>query len=183
MFIQRFRCLATSGFHRRGSNQQISFSYVEPRLFDTSNLIGISLNYTERGQSTTYSMPFDSKSYGGGIRLGRRFNWPDKFFKGTWMINGSKRKYYSSDEANLLSYYSSSIQDYIVFENNQYVFSTSGFSMKQSITRDNRDHPEFPTQGSHFNWTFTLSGGILGCLLYTSPSPRDGLRSRMPSSA
>ena len=23
----------------------------------------------------------------------------------------------------------------------------------------------------------------LGCLLYTSPSPRDGLRSRMPSSA
>ena len=26
-------------------------------------------------------------------------------------------------------------------------------------------------------------GGSLGCLLYTSPSPRDGLLSRMPSSA
>ena len=26
-------------------------------------------------------------------------------------------------------------------------------------------------------------GGIIGCLLYTSPSPRDGLLSRMPSSA
>ena len=26
-------------------------------------------------------------------------------------------------------------------------------------------------------------GGIRGCLLYTSPSPRDGLLSRMPSSA
>ena len=26
-------------------------------------------------------------------------------------------------------------------------------------------------------------GGIMGCLLYTSPSPRDGLLSRMPSSA
>ena len=26
-------------------------------------------------------------------------------------------------------------------------------------------------------------GGALGCLLYTSPSPRDGLLSRMPSSA
>ena len=25
--------------------------------------------------------------------------------------------------------------------------------------------------------------GIIGCLLYTSPSPRDGLLSRMPSSA
>ena len=26
-------------------------------------------------------------------------------------------------------------------------------------------------------------GGIIGCLLYTSPSPRDRTRSRMPSSA
>ena len=25
--------------------------------------------------------------------------------------------------------------------------------------------------------------GLIGCLLYTSPSPRDGLLSRMPSSA
>ena len=28
-----------------------------------------------------------------------------------------------------------------------------------------------------------LAGLLLGCLLYTSPSPRDGLLSRMPSSA
>ena len=144
------------------SNQQFAFSYVEPRLFDTSNLVGVSLNYTERGQSTTYSMPFDSKSYGGGIRLGRRFNWPDKFFKGTWMLSGSKRQYYSSDESNLLSYYTSSIQDYIIFEDNKYIFSTSGISVKQNIIRDNRDRPEFPTQGSQFNWAFTFSGGFLG---------------------
>ena len=29
----------------------------------------------------------------------------------------------------------------------------------------------------------TFAGQITGCLLYTSPSPRDGLLSRMPSSA
>ena len=29
----------------------------------------------------------------------------------------------------------------------------------------------------------TILTGPLGCLLYTSPSPRDGLLSRMPSSA
>ena len=28
-----------------------------------------------------------------------------------------------------------------------------------------------------------IQSNILGCLLYTSPSPRDGLLSRMPSSA
>ena len=37
-----------------------------------------------------------------------------------------------------------------------------------------------------FTWnysTITISGHFTGCLLYTSPSPRDGLLSRMPSSA
>ena len=144
------------------SNQQFSFSYIEPRLFDTSNLVGISFNYTERGQSSTYSMPFDSKSYGGGIRLGRKFEWPDKFFQGSWMFSGSQRQYFSNDKSDLISFYSSSIEDYIEFKDNKYIFATSGLSIKQSITRDNRDHPEFPTQGSHFNWTFTFSGGFLG---------------------
>ena len=144
------------------SNQQFSFSFVEPRLFDTSNLVGISFNYTERGQSTTYSMPFDSKSYGGGIRLGRRFNWPDRFFKGSWMLRGSERQYYSNVKSDLLSYYSSSIEEYIKFKDNKYIFSTSGISIRQSITRDSRNHPEFPTNGSQFNWAFTFSGGFLG---------------------
>ena len=45
------------------TNQQFSFSFIEPRLFNTSNLVGISFNYSERGQSSTYSMPFDSKSF------------------------------------------------------------------------------------------------------------------------
>ena len=31
--------------------------------------------------------------------------------------------------------------------------------------------------------TYTTNGAVSGCLLYTSPSPRDGLLSRMPSSA
>ena len=30
---------------------------------------------------------------------------------------------------------------------------------------------------------FELYAGVFSCLLYTSPSPRDGLLSRMPSSA
>ena len=34
----------------------------------------------------------------------------------------------------------------------------------------------------HFGENKT-AGGIIICLLYTSPSPRDGLLSRMPSSA
>ena len=36
---------------------------------------------------------------------------------------------------------------------------------------------EFPKE------TLNPNGTVQGCLLYTSPSPRDGLLSRMPSSA
>ena len=36
---------------------------------------------------------------------------------------------------------------------------------------------------SRLNKTFKASVGSYDCLLYTSPSPRDGLLSRMPSSA
>ena len=36
---------------------------------------------------------------------------------------------------------------------------------------------------SQMDWWANVLGGLLGCLLYTSPSPRDGLLSRMPSSA
>ena len=44
-----------------------------------------------------------------------------------------------------------------------------------------------PVGAREGNWVFTASGSAARfacpCLLYTSPSPRDGLLSRMPSSA
>ena len=142
------------------ANQQFSISYVEPRLFNTHNLIGFSGQYQERGQSS--SQPFDSKIIGFGIRFGRRFDWPDKFFKGTWMLNASQREYFSNNRDDLISYYSSSIEDYIESDGDRFVFPTSGLKITQSISRDNRDHPEFPTRGSQFNWNMTLSGAFLG---------------------
>jgi len=38
-------------------------------------------------------------------------------------------------------------------------------------------------QGRVWSWGYNLFGALEGCLLYTSPSPRDRTRSRMPSSA
>ena len=44
-----------------------------------------------------------------------------------------------------------------------------------------------PVSGGHFNPAVSIglaaAGRFKACLLYTSPSPRDGLLSRMPSSA
>ena len=39
---------------------------------------------------------------------------------------------------------------------------SDGISLIQSIRRDSRDHPEFPTIGSHFSINSTLSGWKLG---------------------
>ena len=39
------------------------------------------------------------------------------------------------------------------------------------------------TWGTKTNANLSLIEQLTGCLLYTSPSPRDGLLSRMPSSA
>tara|TARA_Y100001970_G_scaffold235800_1_gene295058 strand:- start:5484 stop:7976 length:2493 start_codon:yes stop_codon:yes gene_type:complete len=142
------------------ANQQFSMSYIEPRLFNTHNLVGFSANYQERGQSN--AQPFDSKIIGLGIRFGRRFQWPDRFFRGSWMLNASQREYFSDNSNDLISYYGSSIEDYIDYQNNRYIFPTSGLKITQNILRDNRDHPEFPTKGSQFNWNFTLSGIFLG---------------------
>ena len=50
--------------------------------------------------------------------------------------------------------------------------------MIQTISETLEAYPRYRAQG------FTVTVGIdEGCLLYTSPSPRDGLLSRMPSSA
>ena len=38
-------------------------------------------------------------------------------------------------------------------------------------------------KGSEFFFSVLIIGAFIPCLLYTSPSPRDGLLSRMPSSA
>ena len=143
-------------------NQTFSIAYTEPRLFDTSNLVGISLSYQEQGQNSSYyTLPFDRKTLSGGIKLGRKFKWPDKFFQGTWSFGGIKRDYISSDSLGLASYYSS-IADEIKLKNNQYILTTSGLRISQTIKRDERDNIEFPTQGSTFIWNSTFSGGFLG---------------------
>ena len=33
------------------------------------------------------------QQHGGSLRWGRRFKWPDYFFRGSWMIRGSQNKY------------------------------------------------------------------------------------------
>ena len=64
------------------------------------------------------------------------------------------------------------------------VFSTSLFAQLKPIT----SYPKIETKNTpQYDWKgveeFKKNGLPRNCLLYTSPSPRDRTRSRMPSSA
>ena len=129
--------------------KSISIGFNDPWIFDTPNLVGISFFYSERGGRGYYYYPFDLSQLGGSIRWGRRFKWPDNYFRGTWILNASEKEYKNLDESYLQN---------VLLGNAK----TTGISITQVIARDSRNRPEFPTMGSVMRWSSTLSGGFLG---------------------
>ncbi len=143
--------------------QSFSLGFTNPWVFDTPNLFGVSLYYSERGQGQGNYYPFDIKNSGGSLRVGRRFKWPDHYFSGSWVIRSSNTSYYATSISGLTDYFGTGIENLInIGSDGRPYFVTSGRSITQNISRDSRNHPEFPTGGSKFSWTTTFSGSILG---------------------
>ena len=143
--------------------ESYSISFFDPSLFDTPNSIGISLSHSERGQNQNSFWPFDTDNFRASLRFGRRkLKWPDRFFKISWAATFSEDRSFSSNINDLTSYWGSSIDPYIEYNNSQYYFSTVGVSLSQTISRDSRNRPEFPTLGSKIKFQSTLSGSVLG---------------------
>ena len=133
----------------RPKTRRASISFTDPMVNDTKNLLGASLGYDMRGGgSAMYYSPLETTSTYGSIMWGRIFKWPDDYFRGTWRFM-VRRRAYSGSESDLEKYAGGKTQ-------------TDGISFVQTIRRDSRDHPEFPTIGSHFSINSTLSGWILG---------------------
>ena len=145
-------------------SQTFNIEFQEPWLFDTPNLLGGSFYYQETGQTIYSRLPFDQRRIGGSLIWGRKFKWPDPYFKGSWRFSISQNSYLASDRSNLLNplYFGSGIDPYITFDGSNYIFSNSGLSIAQTISRDSRNHPEFPTGGSVLTWASTFSGSFLG---------------------
>ena len=132
----------------RPKSRSASISFTDPMVNDTKNLIGGSLFYRMTGGSTMYYSPLETTIAGASIMLGRIFKWPDDFFRGTWQLQMNRRQYRGS-QADIDNYAGGRTR-------------SDGISIVQSIRRDSRDHPEFPTIGSHFSLNSTLSGWLLG---------------------
>ena len=133
----------------RPKTRRASISFTDPMVNDTKNLLGASLGYDMRGGgSAMYYSPLETTSTYGSIMWGRIFKWPDDYFRGTWKFMIRRRSYVGSED-DLDKYAGGKTQ-------------TDGISFVQTIRRDSRDHPEFPTIGSSFSINSTLSGWLFG---------------------
>jgi outer membrane protein insertion porin family len=111
-----------------------SVGFTEPWLFDTPTLFGVNLYDTR--QVYTY----DLTQTGGSLRIGRRFRWPDDFFRGDWVLRAQV-----NDVRDGRGIYVEG--------------QTSQVSVQQIITRNSVDNPIFPTRGSNVSLSIEVSGG------------------------
>jgi outer membrane protein insertion porin family len=127
--------------------RSISVSFTEPWLFNTPTLGGFSIFNTRWG-GNYYN--YNSHRTGGTIHIGRRFYWPDNFFRGDWILGYTKTTYTDISPSLLAVWGDNEYQDIVQI------------SLTQIISRDSRDQPEFPTRGSDHSLSIELSGGPLG---------------------
>ncbi|WP_456442800.1 outer membrane protein assembly factor BamA [Caldithrix abyssi] len=130
--------------------RSISLSFTEPWMFNTPTLGGFSIFDTRRGGGY---YPWDQNDRGGSIRIGRRFFWPDNYFRGDWILRFAQSQISNIRDPELAESYATYFGTY---------GKTKQLSITQIITRDSRDNPEFPTRGSVHSLSTELSGGILG---------------------
>lgn len=124
--------------------RSLSLSFTEPWLFNTPTLGGFSLFNTRSGGGF---YPWDRRVQGGSVQIGRRFRWPDNYFRGDWIFRIAETKIFNVRDPELLS-------SYIFYDK-----PTTQISLTQIMQRDSRNRPEFPTQGSVYSLLTELSGG------------------------
>ena len=131
-------------FGSRRSTFRIGFT--EPWLFNTpTSISGTLFRDTQR-----FFSDFDQKRQGALVRVGRRLVWPDYSRVSVGYRIEQVRFINFSQDISQDERLQTSLRDNV----------TS--SVNFNYTRDSRDLPIFPTQGSVFSYTPTIAGGPLG---------------------
>jgi len=113
-----------------------SIGFTEPWLYNTPTLLGVSLFDTRQAYT------FDLRQTGGSIRIGRRFKWPDFYFRGDWVLNAQH-----NDVKDGRDIYQEGV--------------SSQVSITQIISRNSTDNPIFPSSGSSVSLSTEVAGGPL----------------------
>ncbi len=123
-------------FGEAGTYRTFSISFTEPWLYNTPTLFGVNV------YDTRYTWVYDLRQTGGSVRIGRRFSWPDDYFRGDWIVRGQR-----NDVIRGQGIYLEGV--------------TTQFSITQIIGRNSIDNPIFPASGSDVSITTELAGGPL----------------------
>ncbi|MCX7877932.1 MAG: outer membrane protein assembly factor BamA [Ignavibacteria bacterium] len=123
-------------FGTAGTYRTFSIGFTEPWLFNTPTSAGINIYDTK--QSYTYNI----RETGATLSFGRRFKFPDDYFRGDWFL-----KFQRTNVISGAGIYETGIRSQI--------------SIGQIITRNSTNSPVFPSLGSKV----VLSGEIAGANL------------------
>lgn len=114
------------------SSRTFSISFTEPWLNQTPTSLGFSV------YNTHSNYIYEAERTGATLSLGRRFRWPDDFFRGDWTLGGQ--------HSNIVTgggLYTPGVHDEV--------------SLQQVISRVSTDNPVFPTTGSEFSFLTRLA--------------------------
>jgi len=124
--------------------RNLTLSFIEPWTFGTTTLTGFSVFDTRFNGAFR---PWDGSERGGSLQLGRRFRWPDNYFRGDWIFRVARNEIFNIRNTDLAS-------RFLLARRN-----STQISLTQAIRRDSRNRPEFPTMGSVFNLRTKFAGG------------------------
>jgi len=131
--------------------RSFQISFTEPWLMDRPTLAGFSFYDTKRNDSYYYG--YKQRSSGGSLRLGRRFRWPDNYFRGDWIYRIDRTEMWDFSES-MIKYNPNNIV------NEDWPLISS--SVTQIFSRNSLNRPEFPTEGSEFSISTEIAGGLFG---------------------
>ena len=124
-------------FGESGTYRTFAIGFTEPWLYGTPTLLGLNLFDTR----TNYNS-IDIQETGGYLSLGRRFKFPDDYFRGDWVL-----KFQRTDTKSGAGIYEEGTR--------------SQFSLRQTITRSTVFDPVFPTSGTRVSNSTELAAGPL----------------------
>jgi outer membrane protein insertion porin family len=121
-------------FGQANRYQTFNVGFTEPWLFDEPTTVGANLYYRD------INYTFYQKTIGAAFNVGRRFKWPDDYFRGDLRFRIEK------NNADTIYLTRTGIQ----------------YTLGQSISRISMNNPFFPTYGSKFSFSTDFAMGILG---------------------
>ncbi|MBM2814541.1 MAG: yaeT [Ignavibacteria bacterium] len=125
-------------FGQANRYQTISIGFTEPWLLDEPTTVGF--NIFDTRQNYIYNI----RRTGTAINLGRRFHWPDDYFRGDWSLRFSRNDVGTSGSA----YWRPGI--------------STEFTIAQAFSRISLNNIFFPTVGSRFAFSTSVALGALG---------------------